>query len=330
MKTHRENLTGILRRKGFDFIPCEFRLCPSLEKAFREKIDPGSPNADYRDYFNMPWRDPAGVKPAPVPDGIYDKYQKSFPLANADSVEQIEEYPLPFYRDEENRDLKNSVDLIHEKDLFSIGRAVCTIWETSWGLRGMENLMIDMMTDSEIAVCLLDRVTDMAGRKIEQLVKAGVDLIYIGDDIGIQNNLMMSEELYVNWLKPRMKKIIEGIRKINPNVLIMYHSCGFITPLIPHLIDIGIDILNPVQPECMDFFEIYTQFGDKLSFTGTIGTQTTMPFGSAADVKKAVWKNLDIAGKNGGLMPAPTHVLQPEIPWENIFAYAEACREYSG
>jgi len=79
----------------------------------------------------------------------------------------------------------------------------------------------------------------------------------------------------------------------------------------------------------MDFGEIYQKYGDRLSFHGTIGTQSIMPFGTPEEVKAQVKKNLDIAGKKGGLFVAPTHLIEPEVPWENILAYVEACREYT-
>ena len=141
---------------------------------------------------------------------------------------------------------------------------------------------------------------------------------------------MMSETLYTTWIQPRLKKVIDTARAINPELIIFYHSCGFITPFIPHLIDAGIDVLNPIQPECMNFAEIHRQFGDKLSFYGTIGTQTTMPFGTPEDVRREVFQNLEIAGDKGGLICAPTHMLEPEVPWENIEAYVKACEDFKG
>ena len=138
---------------------------------------------------------------------------------------------------------------------------------------------------------------------------------------------MMSEALYDRFLFPRLSSVIQAAREINPAILIFYHSCGYITPFIPRLIEAGIDVLNPVQPECMDFAEIHAQFGDRLSFYGTIGTQTTMPFGTEEEVREAVKRNLDIAGEKGGLLVAPTHMLEPEVPWRNVKAYIQACRE---
>ena len=117
-------------------------------------------------------------------------------------------------------------------------------------------------------------------------------------------------------------------KAVNPDVLIFYHSCGHVTELIPQLIEAGIDVLDPVQPECMDFRKIHETYGDKLSFHGSIGTQSVMPFGTPEDVRRKVFENLDIAGPMGGLFVCPTHVLEPEVPVENMAAYLQACRDY--
>ncbi len=154
-------------------------------------------------------------------------------------------------------------------------------------------------------------------------------MLFFGDDIGMQSSIMMSEDMYVEWFKPRLTKLIKEVKAINPDILIFYHSCGYIEPFIPHLIEAGVDVLNPIQPECMDFEEIHAKYGDKISFHGTIGTQTTMPFGTPDEVKAEVTKNLTLAGKKGGLFCAPTHMLEPEVPWENILAYVEACKEFN-
>ena len=144
----------------------------------------------------------------------------------------------------------------------------------------------------------------------------------------MQESIMMSTDMYRYWLKTRLKKVIQAARDVNPDILISYHSCGFIEPFIPDLIDAGVDILNPIQPECMDFGEIFEKYQGQISFNGTIGTQRLMPFGTPEEIRAEVWKNLDIAGEKGGLFCCPTHVLEPEVPWENIEAYVAACKEY--
>lgn len=203
-----------------------------------------------------------------------------------------------------------------------------TIFERSWYIRGMEELMMDMLADEDMAETMLEVSTKDSIERAAIYANAGCDIIFLGDDIGMQHTIMMSEDLYREWLKPRLKRVIKSAKDINPNVIILYHSCGYVIPFIEDLIEVGVDVLNPVQPECMDFKKVHDEFGDRISFHGTIGTQTTMPFGTVEDVKREVYKNLEIAGKKGGLYPAPTHLLEPEVPFSNIEAYVKACRDF--
>ena len=268
-----------------------------------------------------------GVGHESSPHSMHMTYMRH-PLEDAETLEEIMEYPYPDFEHGEKDHQKEQVKKIKERDLIAVGNMQTTIWETAWYLRGMENLFCDMMEEDEMAVYLLDKITELAKIRAKAYVEAGADVIYLGDDIGMQHTIMMSEDLYCTWLKPRLTDIISYIKSLNPDVIVFYHSCGFIEPLIPHLIDAGVDVLNPIQSECMDFGEIYEKYGDKISFHGTIGTQTVMPHGTPEEVIAEVHKNLDIAGPKGGLMAAPTHLLEPEVPFENVLAYVEACRTY--
>ena len=250
------------------------------------------------------------------------------PMKDFDSVEQIESYPFPVFDLSNLPKMTQMAKQFHDQGLAVMGNMQCTVWETAWYMRGMENLMTDMMLEEPIATAILDRVTEISVARARSYAESGVDVLFVGDDIGMQHTVMMSDELYCRWLKPRIAKVIAAAKAINPNIIVFYHSCGFVTPFIPHLIDVGVDVLNPVQPECMRFEEIHEMYGDRLSFHGTIGTQTTMPFGTPEEVRREVFKNLDIAGKKGGLFVAPTHLLEPEVPIENVVAYIKACREY--
>lgn len=111
-------------------------------------------------------------------------------------------------------------------------------------------------------------------------------------------------------------------------MIALYHSDGVIYDIIPELIEIGVDVLNPVQPECVDPTALKAQYGDRLSFWGTIGTQTTMPFGMPEEVRENVRHMIETVGKGGGLLIAPTHLLEPEVPWENIEALIRAVKDY--
>jgi uroporphyrinogen decarboxylase len=252
------------------------------------------------------------------------------PLANAASVTELEAYPWPEFEKLDFSYLKPQVAEIHAKNLAVFVWAECTIWETAWYLRRMDNLFVDMADeDSKMATFLLDTITDLACLRAKEFAAAGVDILGLGDDIGMQSAIMMSANMYRTWLKPRLAKVIAAAKAVKPDILVSYHSCGYVLPLIGDLIEVGVDILNPVQPECMDFAEVYAKFGDRLSFNGTIGTQKLMPFGTPEEIRAEVRRNLGIAGNQGGLFCCPTHMLEPEVPWANIEAYAEAVREFS-
>lgn len=131
------------------------------------------------------------------------------------------------------------------------------------------------------------------------------------------------------FLKPRLAKVIRAAKSVSPAMLIFYYGDGNLQAIIPELIEIGVEILNPIQPECMDPVIIKKQYGERLSFWGTLGTQTTMPFGTAVEVRQVCQKMFQEVGHGGGLGLAPTHVLEPEVPWANIQAFVDAVNEYN-
>jgi uroporphyrinogen decarboxylase len=144
----------------------------------------------------------------------------------------------------------------------------------------------------------------------------------------MQTGMLMSPQMWRQWFKPRLRKVIQAAKQINPEILICYHTDGDCRQVIPELIEVGVDILNPVQPECMDPVEIKKTYGNRLSFSGTIGTQSTMPYGTPEDVREAVKRMIATVGEGGGLLLAPTHVIEPDVPWENVIAFVDATREY--
>lgn len=354
--TPRENLLSLYRRQGYEYAPVSFGLCPSLHQTFKEVT--GGQN-DYGTYFGFPtgwiegprlpkrepvdWRQyyPEGLKAGAGIDDVWGVAHEPgseaakhmtymrHPMQHFTSIEEMMAYPFPDYAHATTDHMTAQVAAVHAKGLAATGGMACTIWETSWYVRSMEELMMDMLSDDEKATFLLDKVTETACYRAAAFAKAGVDLLDLGDDVGMQSRIMMSEELYREWLKPRLTRVIQAAKSIKPDIIVTYHSCGYVRPLINDLIEAGIDVLNPVQPECMDFAEIHAEFGDRLSFWGTIGTQTTMPFGTPEEVREMVFRNLEIAGDKGGLFCTPTHLLEPEVPWENIEAYVQACRDFA-
>lgn len=361
--TPRDQLIKLYLRQGFHHAPVGFVLCKSLEEEFRKRY----PDArSYEDHFNFPYRtivdpgfswnfDNLDMIPEQVavdwyqfyPDGFTYEVQfdgwgiaheenpnsmhmtrMHYPMKNFTTLEEVKAYPWPDYTRVDFSPLQLRMDEIHNKDLAVFVWMECTIWETAWYLRGMDKLMMDMAYEDEKASYIFDQITDRACYRAEIFASQGADILGLGDDIGMQNSIMMSLEMYRQWLKPRLKRVIDAAKAIKPDILVSYHSCGYIEPFIDDLIEAGVDILNPVQPECMDFKDIHQKYGDKISFSGTIGTQQLMPFGSADEVKAEVRKNLKIAGEKGGLFCCPTHMLEPEVPWANIEAYVAVCTDY--
>lgn len=251
------------------------------------------------------------------------------PMGNFHSPEEIDEYPFPDvlaqYR---HQYLEKEVSKLHSKGYAAVGGGEMPIFELARDLRGFENLIVDMMLNQKMARVLLDKITNITCSMARRYAESGADILSLGDDVGIQKKMLMSPETWRKWLKPRLSKVIGVARKVNPGMLVYYHSDGYIEPIIPDLIEAGVDILNPVQPECMNPVEVKERYGDRLAFFGTVGIQTTMPHGTPEDVKKEVKMRIETVGKGGGLLIAPTHVIEPDVPWENILAFFDAVEEY--
>ena len=170
----------------------------------------------------------------------------------------------------------------------------------------------------------LHRITEIKCKISGRFAEAGVDILIYGDDIGSERSTIMSPDIWRKWLRPRLRRVIEAAKVVNPRLICYYHSDGNIESVITDLIETGVEILNPIQPECMDPVDIKKRHGEALTLWGTIGTQHLMPFGRPEEVKSTVKAMIRDLGYNGGLVVAPTHILEPEVPWENIMAFVEA------
>ena len=241
----------------------------------------------------------------------------SHPLADDAAISG---YQPPNPNRPELYDASEAVIRDFEDEYWIVGVTVTTIFETAWALRGLEQMMLDMVLDPDLANHILDIPYQYHLTAAKKLTEMGVDMIWTGDDIGAQNEMMISPRMWRKYFKPRMANFISELKAINPNVKIAYHTDGNVERVIPELIEIGIDVLNPIQPASMDPAKIKRQFGDKLCFWGTVDEQFTLPFGSPADVAAEVKTRLETVGKDGGLILAPTHHVQLDTPLENFWA----------
>lgn len=352
--TPRERVSAVLNRRFPDRLPRELKLTSPLMEVFKAQTGSDDP-AEYFDlevrdvFFSMPdvMADfgayyPEGVPPllnpagwevgewgvGQVPGSQLHFIHIENPMKNLSSLSELKEYPFPdLTRPERHAHLESGVNALHDRGLFVIGFMEWTIFEIAWHMRGMENLFADMVLNPEFAEYLLDKITETRCFQAKRHAEAGVDLIKIGDDIGTQRAMLMSPATYREWFKPRHAAVIRAARQVRPDIPVCYHSDGNCWDVIPDLIEIGVTILNPVQPECLDIARVRKEFGGDLVFWGGVGTQTTMPFGSPAEVYDTVQRTIGVLGPTG-FFPCPTHVLEPEVPWDNILAYLKAVEEY--
>jgi uroporphyrinogen-III decarboxylase len=150
-------------------------------------------------------------------------------------------------------------------------------------------------------------------------------MIWLGDDIGGQSGLLMSPRHWRRFLKPRMAELISTVKGINPRLKVAYHTDGRVYDLIPELIEIGIDVLNPVQPAAMDCARLKREWGTELCFWGSMDEQHTLPFGTPADVRAEARDRIAVLGAGGGLILGPTHHVQLDTPLENFWAMVQEC-----
>jgi uroporphyrinogen decarboxylase len=251
------------------------------------------------------------------------------PLADVSRAADIERYPFPDMTQAwRHADLEKKVAAAHVAGLAAMGQMSQTIFELAWAMRGMEALLMDLTLNPALATALLDRITDIRCFMARRFTEAGVDVLRLGDDIGTQRGLLMSPETWRRWLKPGLARVIEAARSVNSAIPIKYHTDGNARDVIADLCDVGVTILNPVQPECLDPAALKREFGDRLAFWGCISVQSTLPFGTAADVQRAVREVIETVGAGGGLVIGPTHSVGADVPWENVLALYEAAEEY--
>jgi uroporphyrinogen decarboxylase len=248
----------------------------------------------------------------------------SHPLAQDEALESYR--PPDPNRPELYEDAARTIRAFQD-EYWIVGVTVTTIFECAWALRGLEQLMMDFALNPEMAERILDIPYQFHLTAAKKLVQMGVDMIWVGDDVGTQGAMMISPQYWRRFLKPRMATFISELKSINPRVKVAYHSDGVISPIIAELIEIGVDILNPIQPACMDPAQIKRQFGDRLCFWGSIDEQHTLPFGTPADVQREILERLNTIGKNGGLILAPTHHVQLDTPLENFWAMQRTITE---
>ena len=243
------------------------------------------------------------------------------PMRNL-TVSDLGDYPWP--RFEPNMDeMRKRVGEIHALSCAAVSAYESGSYEQACHVRGREEFLMDLAADVEFAETLLTRISEIKARKAMASAEAGVDVVWIGDDLGAQRSLIFSPDTWRRLIRPPLQHIVDGIRSVRDDVIIAYHSCGHVEPLVGELADVGIDVLESVQPEANDVEKLKTLHGDRLAFWGTLGAQSTFSHGSPEDVRREVRQRIATVGKGGGLLLAPAHRLEPEVSVENVLAFVD-------
>ena len=207
------------------------------------------------------------------------------------------------------------------KDKFTMYSFGLLFFERAWALRGMENILMDFVIHREFVEELLDKLMQLQLDGLDKVLPLPVDGIRFGDDFGAQKGLIMGTGYWRELLKPRLAKMYGKARDAGKVVAI--HSCGDNTEIMDDLIEIGVQILNPFQPEATDIFEMKRVYGKSITFNGGIGTQVTLPHGTPEEVRQEVETCARVLGKDGGYVMETTKPLRPEVPTENAVAALE-------
>lgn len=230
--------------------------------------------------------------------------------------------------------LREEARLLNDENKYAIVGNVerPSIFEVALALRGFEKLLMDMAIDEGFADRLLDKVTEIQILMYEKLLdEAGeyLDVIVFGDDIGVQNSLLISPEMYRRFIKPRHKMLFDAIRR-KTKAKIFFHTCGNVYSIIQDFIEIGVDILNPIQVASGDMGDtrrLKAEFGKDIVFWGAIDTQYVLPFGTPEEVRTEVRHRINDLAVGGGYVIAPVHNIQDEVPPQNIVAMFDEARK---
>jgi len=259
--------------------------------------------------------------------GWYEEWVDG-PLTGARSVREVEEHPLPGIGNiSEPEDYAARVADLKASGQFVSG-GIPNPYKMAWMLRGMDNVLADYLINRDLLECLYDRLYELYGEAARRMVRGGVDMVTVTGDIAMQDRIIMGPDTWRQVDKPRLARLIADCRAINPDVFFFIHSDGDVSDLMADFVEIGFDVINPLQPECIDPAEVKQRWGDRIALHGGISLQRTLPFGTVAEVRGEVEDLIRTCGYNGGLVVFPSNVIQPDTPVENVIACFHAARDF--
>ena len=257
--------------------------------------------------------------------GAYEGF-KTWPLSEAGSVEDLKKHPWPDPDWWDFSHLPKLMQMLDRHDEYHIRFRLGSVFELGWQLRGLQEFMMDLIENPAIPIYIMDRLSEIYLENLRRVLDADkaagnrLDMVYFYDDVATQQSLMISKKMWREFVRPHHLKIIELAHKYGKPV--MYHTDGAVYQLIPEFIDMGVDLLNPLQPDAkdMDLPKIKAEFGDHLCFHGGVDIMRTLPKGKPEQVQAEVRERVNSLGAGGGYILCSSHHIQPDTPIENVMA----------
>ncbi|MBN1676682.1 MAG: hypothetical protein JXR37_36900 [Kiritimatiellae bacterium] len=255
-----------------------------------------------------------------------------YPLGSASSVADVNAHTWPSPDWFDDSVLPARVRDLQRHGEYGLMAANANIFETSWYMRGLEQMMMDFVLAPDLAHAILQKVADFYVARLSRILEAvpgEIDLVFTADDLGGQQGLLMSLAMWEAFIKPHHARLNARIHELGAKVI--YHSDGAVMEVVPGLIDMGIDVLQALQFDArgMDPVALKQQYGDRLCFEGGISVQSTLPFGSVADVVREVEERIAVLGAGGGYILGPSHAIQAGTPPENIVALFDTAGRFA-
>ncbi len=274
----------------------------------------GRPKPEYTDKWGVRWRYASNAS------GEYTEII-DHPLAG--DMDKLEGYRIPDPAEPSQYENFRQLKQRYGKDKWLIGSCQCSVFEAAWYLRGLQQTMEDLLLEPEYVHRLMDKVMQYPLTAARIYAELGADMIWVGDDLASQLGMMFSVEAWREFLKPRFAKIFAEPKKINPDIKVAYHSCGNCAAVLDEMVEIGLDVLNPLQPMAIDPFAIKKRYGKRLALFGGLCVQRTLPHGPIDAIRSAVRRLKSECGAGGGYILSPAHHIQADTPVEHILAYYE-------
>ena len=265
-----------------------------------------------------------------TPTNVYYEFSHH-PLAEAESVADVEAHKWPSLDWWDYSAVPEAIQRANSKGRRAIMFFAGGVFETPWYLCGLEKFLVDLHTRPEIPEAICRHVEEYYLQRALHVIEAAggdVDIVGSGGDIGTQRGMMLSPEIWRRGIKPFTGRLISTFKQMGLKTF--YHSCGAIVPVIDDLIEVGLDLLDPIQvcAEGMSPENLYPRFGDRLSFHGGIDEQELLPHATADEVYDETKRMIDILGQRGGYVVSASHMVQGDTPPENIVAMIQAAKDY--